>query len=125
MNLWQEFWKDPYRFLWSRIGGRPFTYVARDIYHKFEYIVLVTLFVGGFTVGWCGLVSWKWLGVLMGVYTIGFIHGHFFWGREYIPGQTENYAQDSFDCGFRREYIPNQQGDAEDGNRCENGKPVA
>ena len=76
-----------YKALWSRIGGRPWTYIARDIYHKLEYIWLVSLFVGGFAVGMSGLVSWKWLLVIMAAYTIGYIHGHFFWGKEYIPNQ--------------------------------------
>lgn len=87
MNLWKEFLADPYEFLWSRVGGRPWTYISRDIYHKGEYVVLVSLFTGGFFLGLSGLVSWKWFLVLMGVYTIGFIHGHFFWGKKYIEGE--------------------------------------
>ena len=78
---------DIYKWLWSRIGKRPWTYIARDIYHKFEYIWLVGLFVGGFAVGISRLVSWKWLLVIMAAYTIGYIHGHFFWGSKYIEGQ--------------------------------------
>lgn len=76
-----------YKKMWSLIGGRPWTYISRDIYHKFEYLILVSLFVGGFALGQSGLVSWKWLLVLMSTYTIGFIHGHFFWGTNYVPGQ--------------------------------------
>ena len=79
---------DWYKELYSRIGGRPWTYVARDIYHKAEYIVLVSIFAGGFGAGYSNLISWKWFLVLMAVYTLGFIHGHFFWGSRYIPGQT-------------------------------------
>jgi hypothetical protein len=26
----------------------------------------------------------------MAAYTIGYIHGHFFWGSEYIPDQIAN-----------------------------------
>lgn len=76
-----------YEWLYTRIGGRRWTYIARDAYHKFEYGVLVSLFVSGFALGWSGLVSWKWLLVLLGAYTIGFIHGHFFWGTPYREGQ--------------------------------------
>ena len=76
-----------YHFLWSKFGGRPWTYIARDIYHKLEYLILVSLFIGGYAVGKSGLVSWKWFLVTMASYTIGYIHGHFFWGKEYIPGQ--------------------------------------
>ena len=78
---------NPYEWLWSRIGCRPWTYVARDLYHKFEYIWLVGLFISGFAVGISGLVSWKWLLVIMAAYTIGYIHGHFFWGTEYKENQ--------------------------------------
>ena len=76
-----------YEWLWTRIGGRPWTYIARDIYHKIEYLALVSIFIGGFALGYSGLVSWKWLLVIMSAYTIGYIHGHFFWGTKYKPGQ--------------------------------------
>ena len=78
---------DLYRELWSRLGGRPWTYIARDVYHKLEYFVLVGLLASGYSIGMNGLVSWKWFGVLVTAYTIGYIHGHFFWGKEYVPGQ--------------------------------------
>lgn len=76
-----------YKWIWTRIGGRPWTYISRDIYHKLEYLVLVGLFIGGFVLGRVGLISWKWFLVIMAAYTVGYIHGHFFWGTEYIPGQ--------------------------------------
>ncbi len=79
---------DLYRWLWTRIGGRPWTYIMRDVYHKAEYIWLVGLFTTGYAVGMSGLVSWKWCLVVMGVYTIGYIHGHFFWGTEYKEGES-------------------------------------
>jgi hypothetical protein len=81
---------DLYKALWTRIGGRPWTYIARDIYHKLEYLILVSLFIGGYAVGQSELVSWKWFLVVMAAYTIGYIHGHFFWGSEYIPDQIAN-----------------------------------
>jgi hypothetical protein len=84
---------DLYKALWTRIGGRPWTYIARDIYHKLEYLILVSLFIGGYAVGQSGLVSWKWFLVIMAAYTIGYIHGHFFWGKEYIPDQGLNQTK--------------------------------
>ena len=78
---------DAYKKLWSLIGGRPWTFISRDIYHKAEYLVLVSLFTGGYFLGRSNLVSWKWFVILMVVYTIGFIHGHVFWGKRYIPGE--------------------------------------
>ncbi len=76
-----------YKVLWSKIGGRPWTYIARDIYHKLEYLVLVSLFTGGYFLGKSELVSWKWFLIIMAAYTVGFIHGHFFWGTKYISDQ--------------------------------------
>ena len=78
-----------YRAIWGRMGGRPWTYIARDIYHRLEYLVLVSLFIGGFALAKTELVSWKWFLVIMAAYTIGYIHGHFFWGSDYITGQKE------------------------------------
>lgn len=78
---------DFYRLLWSKIGGRPWTYIARDIYHRVEYFILVSLFIGGYAVGYSHITGWKWFLVIMAAYTIGYIHGHFFWGTDYVPGQ--------------------------------------
>lgn len=79
-----------YKWWYSRIGGRPWTFISRDFYHKMEYLVLVSIFTGGYFVGGSELVSLKWFIIIMAVYTIGFIHGHFFWGKSYIPGETED-----------------------------------
>lgn len=87
MNWKQWLTFDPYKKLWSLVGGRPWTYISRDIYHKVEYLILVSLFAGGYFLGRSGLVSWKWFLVIMAGYTIGFIHGHFFWGNKYIESQ--------------------------------------
>ena len=51
--------------------------------------VLVSLFLGGYAVGISGLVVWKWCLVILAAYTIGYLHGHFFWGTKYIEGQKE------------------------------------
>ncbi|MFC1914365.1 hypothetical protein ACFLXF_03740 [Chloroflexota bacterium] len=32
-----------YRALWSRIGGRPWTYILRDTWHKFEGLWIIGL----------------------------------------------------------------------------------
>lgn len=84
---------DFYRALWSRIGGRPWTYIARDIYHRVEYLVLVTLVVVGYLIGTSGLMNWRWFLVIMVTYTIGYVHGHFFWGKDYIPNQKPEPAR--------------------------------
>jgi len=79
--------KNLYRWLWTRIGGRPWTYISRDIYHELEYLILVSIFIGGFWLGKSELVSWKWFLVILAAYTIGYIQGHSFWGTKYIPNQ--------------------------------------
>ena len=52
-----------YRWLWSRIGGRPWTYIIRDFYHHHPVIV------GFLTLG------------------IGILIGHLFWGTPYKEGE--------------------------------------
>jgi len=90
MNWWKRFWSNPYKWgLWHWIGGRPWTDISRDIYHKFEYLILVSLFTGGYFLGTSGLVSWRWFIVIMAAYTIGYIHGHFFWTKEWKEYQKE------------------------------------
>ena len=82
-----EHWYSSYHWWWSRIGGRPWTYRARDVYHKFEYFIIASLFIAGFWLGKSGLVSWRWFLAIMAVYTIGYIHGHFFWGTDWKEGE--------------------------------------
>ncbi len=85
---------DIYKSLWARLGGRPWTYIARDIYHRLEYFVLVSLLAGGYAIGRNGMVSWRWFLVIMAAYTCGYIHGHFFWGKDYVPNQTAEEAKE-------------------------------
>jgi len=55
-----------YRALWSRAGGRPWTYIIRDSYHNKPLL---------------------WLALAAG---IGTLLGHLFWGTPWIPGQGGN-----------------------------------
>ena len=77
MNLYKE--------LWSRIGGRPWTYIIRDTWHKFEWFWIAGLMaLGGWTAATWGLpVLFEGLAV----FTVGYIFGHFFWGTQWQPGQ--------------------------------------
>ena len=52
-----------YKALWLRIGGRPWTYIIRDSYHRRPVI---------------------WIMVMT---AIGILLGHIFWGSPWIPGQ--------------------------------------
>jgi hypothetical protein len=53
-----------YESLWSRLGGRPWTYIIRDSYHQRPLL---------------------WLALTTG---IGVLLGPLFWGTPWIPGQT-------------------------------------
>ena len=46
---------DFYRVLWSRIGGRPWTYILRDTWHKLEGLWIIGLVAVGALVG-----HWLW-----------------------------------------------------------------
>ena len=85
MSLWKEFWANPYKFLWSRVGGRPWTFIIRDLWHKAEFVWIIGLIAVGV---WMGHnLDWMRVLEIMGIFTVGFIFGHFFWGRAYIPDQ--------------------------------------
>lgn len=75
-----------YKALWSKIGGRPWTFISRDVWHQLEYVPIVLLFAGGY---YFGRTGGELLPVLI-IFTIGYIMGHFFWGTSYIPGQKGN-----------------------------------
>jgi len=74
-----------YEFLWLHTTGRPWTYVIRDLWHRFEFVWIVILIAAGVTLGH----NFDWIEVLkiMGIFTLGFILGHCFWGKEYVPDQ--------------------------------------
>jgi len=80
---------DIYKKLWSIIGRRPWTFIYRDIWHRFEILMQLQWF-------WTAILVLHLLGtdipikpILIGwvIYLFGFIMGHFFWGRKYIPDQ--------------------------------------
>ena len=74
-----------YKALWSRIGGRPWTFIFRDLYHNFEYFI----YVGSFTIGYylADLLSDIEYWTMVGVWTIRYSFGHFHWGKRWIENQ--------------------------------------
>ncbi len=77
---------DIYKWIWSYTPlKRPFTYWLRDLWHKFESIWIIGLIAIGVSMGH----HYDWIMVLkiLGVFTIGFIIGHLFWGKDYIPDE--------------------------------------
>ena len=76
---------NPYKKLWSLVGGRPWTFIWRDIYHTAPIVVALVWFIIGVTIyQWKG---WLGVGIFWPIYILGFIGGHFHWGKKYIPGQ--------------------------------------
>lgn len=86
MGFWQKFLKNPYKWgLWHWIGGRPWTFIIRDLWHKFEFVWIVGLVSLGV---WLGhLFDWRTILIGWLVFSAGYIGGHLFWARPYIPGQ--------------------------------------
>ncbi len=78
-----------YKKLWSLIGGRPWTFIYRDLWHTVEILGQVQWFWTAVLVFWLiGVdIPIKLLGVLWGVYILGYINGHFFWGTNWKQGQ--------------------------------------
>ena len=74
-----------YKKLWSLIGGRPWTYIARDTWVRYEIIWILVLVGAGAVLGHYLSIG-RFL-IDLGIFTIGVIAGHIFWGSKYIPGQ--------------------------------------
>lgn len=74
-----------YKALWTRIGGRPWTYIIRDTWHKFEGLWIIGLVALGALAATC--LGFGRVLVGLGVFALGYIAGHLFWGTRYIEGQ--------------------------------------
>ena len=75
---------DLYKFLWSKIGGRPWTYILRDAWYKLEVLWIIGLVATG---AFLGHWFWKLIFWFLLAFALGYIAGHLFWGKDYIPGQ--------------------------------------
>jgi len=93
-----QFWLKP-------IDRRPYTYIMRDVYHKFP-LVVITLgsiaiyLIGRYTAQISILVA---VSVIVGV-LVGEVLGHLWWGKSYIPNQQEHpqYLPDADMEGLER-----------------------
>ena len=74
-----------YKFWWSRIGGRKWTFIMRDFYHNFEYLIIIGFFSLGYFLRPYFTVREFIIGIVVG--TICFLLGHLFWGKKYIENQ--------------------------------------
>jgi len=79
-----------YRAIWTKAGGRPWTYIIRDTWHRLEGIWIIGMVAAGALLGhWLWeLVFWFLL-----IFALGYIAGHLFWGTRYVPGQQGNPAK--------------------------------
>jgi len=76
-----------YKWLWSKIGGRPWTYILRDAWDNAEFLWVVGLVCLGI---WLGH-NYGWGEVMKGwlIFSIGYLFGHLFWGTPHISGQGQ------------------------------------
>jgi hypothetical protein len=77
---------DLYKLLWSRIGGRPWTYILRDAWNRAEGLWLMGLLAAG---AFLGHWFWHLIFWLLLTFAFGYVAGHLFWGKDYIPNQRE------------------------------------
>lgn len=74
-----------YKWLWSRIGGRPWTYIIRDARQKYPTpwmlgVMALSAYVGHSLWG-------KELLIAFAILLIGILWGHLWWGSKIIIGQ--------------------------------------
>jgi hypothetical protein len=74
-----------YKWLWSHIGGRPWTYILRDAWDSYEFLWIVGLVALGIALGH----NYGWVTALKGwlIFSAGYLGGHLFWGTRPIPGE--------------------------------------
>ena len=75
---------DWYRALWSRIGGRPWTYILRDFWYRVEGLCIIALVAMGALLGH---YIWGDVLKLITAFAAGYVGGHLLWGKDYVPGQ--------------------------------------
>jgi len=89
MRLYEIFWFYT-QFYLKPADRRPYTYLFRDLYHKFPLVVItlgaiVMYLIGRYTAFSSILVV---LSLIVAV-LIGEVLGHIWWGKKYIPNQQE------------------------------------
>ena len=74
-----------YKKLCSNIGGRLWTYIYRDFWHKYEYFAQMQWLWTGILIA--NYLTWNEIWLVVAVYFYGYLNGHFFWGTKWIRGQ--------------------------------------
>jgi hypothetical protein len=81
---------DIYKAIWSHIGGRPWTFILRDAWYKIEGLWIIGLVAVGALLG-----HWWWhiIPRLLLAFALGYVGGHLFWGKDYVPDQRVEDAE--------------------------------
>jgi hypothetical protein len=77
-----DFLQRVYYWLWTHIGGRPWTEIWRDIWVKYEWIPQTIFFFWGAAVAHYN--SWFWVGIVWACYSLGYVFGHFHWQDKFL-----------------------------------------
>ncbi len=76
-----------YRWLWSHIGGRMWTYIIRDSYHDAPLLWLIGLLSAGALLG--NHYGMLLLLKVLCIFLVGTLAGHLFWGTKWKEGQRK------------------------------------
>ncbi len=74
-----------YRWLYSHIGGRMWTYILRDSWAEWEIVWIIGLLIVGATLG--KYFGWIYLLERLMWLLGGYLLGHLFWGTAYRQHQ--------------------------------------
>lgn len=78
-------WHNSYRWWWTRIGGRKWTYIIRDAKQEYPTPWMLAVMVASAIAGhYCW--GWLLLAVFCGLLA-GILWGHLWWGTRHVPGQ--------------------------------------
>jgi len=78
---WRNVKMNPYKWLWSRIGGRKWTWIMRDFAYQNPFLLIMIAFALGIALH--SLVEWNdvWK------FFAGLLLAHLFWGTKWRKGQ--------------------------------------
>lgn len=65
-----------YKALWSRLGGRPWTYIARDLNREWPLLFPLVFLSIGIAIG--RIAKKHWWKILLAILA-GIVIGHIFW----------------------------------------------
>jgi len=66
-----------YKWLWTRLGGRPWSDIIRDTWRQFEFFWIVGLVTLGVCLG--HIFDWQRILLIWLIFSLGYLCGHLFW----------------------------------------------